>query len=260
MAARWRVDPVSRLPAAVRRDWDELARPGPAPDRFDPAAVLHLPEPARRWLTHALAPGTPLHRRVELEQHGRIRIGAWRPFHARQVIAGLEGYVWACATRVLGVPVYGYDRLAHGDGDMVHRAFGRVAVVDESGPDLTRSAAGRLVSEVIWTPAAVLDPAIAWRAVDEHAVTALLPYGGETHEVTLTVDPTGALRKMTVPRWAATDHGGYELRPFGAEIHREATFDGWTVPSEVTAGYDHDGPRWPGCAFIRLVVDSVTHR
>jgi hypothetical protein len=244
----------------VHRDWVELAEPSGTVSAFDPRSVRDLPEPARRWLTRAIAPGTPLRRRVELTQHGRIRIGAWRDFRAHQVIAALDGYVWACTTRVAGVPVHGYDRLAHGRGDMVHRAFGRVALVDESGPDLTRSAAGRLVSEVVWTPAALLAPDVVWEPVDDRSAIVRLPHGGETHEVTVTVGPTGALQRVTLLRWARADRGPYQLRPFGAEVHREGTFDGFTVPIEVTAGYDHDSPRWPGCAFIRISVDDAVHR
>jgi hypothetical protein len=241
-ACPW-IAPVTRLPAAVHRDWVELAEPTtPTVTAFDPRAVRNMPEPAQRWLTHSIAPGTPLRRRVELTQHGRIRIGAWRDFHARQVIAGLDSYVWASATRIAGIPVYGYDRLAHGHGDMVHRAFGRLALVNESGSDLTRSAAGRLVSEVIWTPAAALSSDLVWTPVDEHRTTVLVPYRGETHEVTITVDQSGALQKVTMLRWASINGGPYRLRPFGAEIHHEATFDGFTAPSGVTAGYDYDSP------------------
>ncbi len=253
-------DPVSRLPVALRAEWAGLAAPTPSPPPFDPAAADGLPVPARRWLTHAIAPGTPLRRRVELAQHGRIRIGSWRDFTARQVIAGLEGYVWACATRVLGLPVYGYDRLGHGSAAMVHRAFGRLPLVDESGPDLARSAAGRLVSEMIWTPAVALDPAVGWKPVNDDTAMALLPYAGETYEVSLTVAADGTLRKVTMPRWARTDRGPYRLHPFGAEIHAETTFGGFTVPTEVTAGYDPDSPRWPGCAFITITVDEAVHR
>ncbi len=254
------VDPVSRLPAPVRAEWAALAEPTPAAPAFDPGAVRDLPGPVRRWLVHAIASGTPLRRRVELAQHGRLRIGSWRPFTARQVTAGLEGYVWACATRVLGVPVYGYDRLAGGSATMVHRAFGRFPLVNETGPDLFRSAAGRLVSEMIWTPAVALDPAVTWTPLDDHTATAVLPYVGENYEVSLAVGPTGAPKKVTMRRWARVDRGPYQLRRFGAEIHREATFAGFTVPIQVTAGYDDDSPRWPDCAFIEITVDDATYR
>ena len=53
-----------------------------AAETFDPAATMGLPEPAQRWLSHAIAPGTPLWQRAELSMHGQIKLGRWRPFTA----------------------------------------------------------------------------------------------------------------------------------------------------------------------------------
>ena len=79
---------------AVRRDWLHLAEPaGPLP-AFDPAMLAGLPEPARRWLGHAIAPETPLWRSVELSMRAQIRLGRWRSFTARQVLAPPDGYIW----------------------------------------------------------------------------------------------------------------------------------------------------------------------
>ena len=61
---------------------------------------MGLPEPARRWLSHAIAPGTPLWGSVELTMHGQIKLGRWRPFTARQVLTPPDGYIWA-ATAVV---------------------------------------------------------------------------------------------------------------------------------------------------------------
>lgn len=251
-------DIVARLPAPVRHDWADLAvatRPQP---RFDPASVADLPDPARRWLTHAIAPGTPLRRRVELDQHGRIRIGAWRSFRAAEIIAPLEGYIWAVATQVFGVPIRGYDRLTHGTGEMTHRAFGRFPIVSARGADLTRSTTGRLLSEMVWAPAVAVGPEVEWKPVDDHTAVALMPYGGDIHEVSITAGSSGALQWVTIDRWASVDKCPYRLHPFSAEIHSEATFGGFTVPSRVTAGYDYDSERWPDCAFIELTVDDAT--
>jgi hypothetical protein len=136
---------------------------------------------------------------------------------------------------------------------MVHRAFGRVPLVDEAGPDLTRSAAGRLAGEMIWTPAVALDPAVAWKPVDDDTATAVVACAGETCEVSLTVAADGSLRTVAMPRWASVARGAYRLHRFGAEIHAEATFGGFTVPGRLTAGYD-DG------AFITINVDAAVHR
>lgn len=247
-----------RLPAAVREEWAELAAPSGAGQVFDPASVSGLPEPARRWLLHAIAPGTALRRRVELEQHGRVRIGTWWPFRACEIIAPLEGYIWACTTRILGVPVHGYDRLVHGSGDMAHRVFARIPLVKVEGSNFVRSAAGRLVSEMIWAPAVALGPEVTWIPRNDTVATALLPFGGQTYEVDVSVGASGALEWVRMQRWASTDNGPYQLHPFGAQIHHEATFDGYTVAAQVTAGYHYENARWPRNAFITLTVDNAT--
>jgi hypothetical protein len=46
--------------ADMSEAWERLARPAVSPTGFDPAMTESLPEPARRWLTHVIAPGTPL--------------------------------------------------------------------------------------------------------------------------------------------------------------------------------------------------------
>src|SRR5438067_4432369 len=111
-----------------------------AAETFDPAAITGLPEPARRWLGHAIAPGTPLCSSVELTMHGQIRLGRWRPFTARQVLAPPDGYLWAARVRLAGLPVTGYDRLGPGAGEMRWRLLGLLPVLNESGSDVTRSA------------------------------------------------------------------------------------------------------------------------
>lgn len=48
--------------------------------RFDPALLDDLDEPVRRYLQHALTPGTRLSRGVRLEMCGHIKVGAWLRF------------------------------------------------------------------------------------------------------------------------------------------------------------------------------------
>jgi hypothetical protein len=57
----------------VRALWSELAMEGDG-DVFDPATVAGLPDPARRFLLRAIAPGAPLARSVELVGPGTIRL------------------------------------------------------------------------------------------------------------------------------------------------------------------------------------------
>jgi hypothetical protein len=103
-------------------------------ETFGPAMTTGLPEPARRWLSHAIAPGTPLWERAELTMHGQIKLGRWRPFTGRQVLAPPGGYLWAATARVAGLPVSGYDRLGSGAGEMRWRLLRLIPVLTAEGP------------------------------------------------------------------------------------------------------------------------------
>lgn len=143
------VSTVPRQARPVRGEWDRLRADGPLRERFDPAMLDGLPEPARRWLTHAIAPGTPLWRSGEVSMHGELRLGAWRRFTATQVVSPTAGYIWAARASVFGLPVVGYDRLSSGTAQMRWRLLGLLPVMTAAGPDITRSAAGRLAGELV---------------------------------------------------------------------------------------------------------------
>jgi hypothetical protein len=60
----------------VREGWADFARiPNRLPDRFDPAMVARLPEPASRFLKFAIGPGTPLSTKAENGMQGEIGLG-----------------------------------------------------------------------------------------------------------------------------------------------------------------------------------------
>jgi hypothetical protein len=68
---------------------------------FTEAELDGLPDLVRRHLAAAITPGTPLARSARLRMRGRIRIGRWLPFRAREVLSPHDGFVWAA--RAAGV-------------------------------------------------------------------------------------------------------------------------------------------------------------
>ena len=75
-------DPV--VTRELHADWLALTEPGTAAAAFDPDTVFALPEPARRWLLHSIAPGTPLLRRAVLKQTRPDPEPGLRPLHRRR--------------------------------------------------------------------------------------------------------------------------------------------------------------------------------
>jgi hypothetical protein len=224
----------------VRGDWADVGAPTGAPARFEPGMAADLPEPVRRWLTHAIAPGTPLLTSVEL---------------------ATRGFVWAAKTRMYGLPVAGFDRYSRYTGQMRWQLLGALPVRGSDGPDVTRGAADRHAGEVlIVAPAAALSQQVKWRAVDADQAVARIKVGSGFHEVTITVAASGALTSIAMSRWGATAAGPYAVRVYGAELGSEATYDGFTIPGAVIAGWEHGTDGWELGQFLRYTVDSAHYR
>ncbi|MFB9476675.1 DUF6544 family protein [Nonomuraea salmonea] len=248
------------LTQQARHDWDLLQAGTPAPRPFDPAEADLLPEPARRWVLHAIEAGTPLLCSAVLRMRGDIRLGRWRRFEALQVLAPMEGFVWTARAWMGALPVSGFDRYRAGVGEMRWRLLDAVPVMSGTGPDITRSAAGRLACEFVMAPAAALDPRLRWKPLDDDRVIAVVPVGGEDFDVTLTVAPTGMLTAVTVERWGNPDKGPFRSHLFGVVCGDEATFDGFTVPARLRGGWWPGTGRWADGEFIRFKVEDALFR
>ena len=252
---------LAKAPSAarpVRAEWARLATAGAPPGRFAADLVTGLPEAARRWLTHAVAAGTPLWSSVQLTMRGHIKLGAWRPFTARQLLAPPHGFIWAATARFAGLPVSGFDRYSSGTGQMRWRLLGLLPVMTGAGPDVTRSAAGRLAGEgVCWLPTAF--GGAAWSAGPEpDTAVATWRIGDQEESVQLRVGPDGRLREALVQRWGNPDRQPFGRYPFGVAVEAERTFGGVTLPSVLRAGWWWGTDRQDAGEFFRAeITDAV---
>ena len=250
--------PPGGLTPTVAEDWQALASGAEAPAAFSAGMASDLPEPVRRWLTHAVAEGTPLARAVELRMHGEIFLGRWSPFTGVQRLSVTGGFVWAATARLLGLPIRGFDRWTRGSGEMRWRLFGIVPVASAAGADVTRSAAGRHAGELLVAlPTAALSPQVRWRPVDGDRAAADVHVGGTPHEVTVTVGADGALAELGMRRWGPLDRKAFGEQPFGATFDGELAAGGVRVPARVTAGYGYGTDAWEAGQFIRWTVDDL---
>lgn len=165
-------------------DLDALWNSVPATDRvFEPQQVAHLPEAVQRYLTHAIAPGTPLASAVRLRMHGLIKIGRPRKFKAEQVIVRGRGMIWRARLRMYGLSVQGYDRFVDGEGRMRWKMLRLISLVRADGSDVTRSAAGRVAAETVWLPSLLCDDSVWWRDGADGAAHARFAVDGDRKSV-----------------------------------------------------------------------------
>jgi hypothetical protein len=247
---------VPRAARAVRRDWEQLAGTGQPAEPFHPDMVEALPGAARRWLTHAIAPGTPLWPSVVLTMRGEIRLGAWRPFTATQVLAPPRGFVWAATARFLGLPVTGFDRYSSGSGQMKWRLGGLVPVMTATGPDVTRSAAGRLAGEMALAPTTFRGA--TWTGgTDDDSAVATWRLGGHDESAEFHVGADGRLLGVAMQRWGNPGGEPFGRYPFGVAVEAEATFSGVTMGSRLRAGWWWGTDRQPEGEFFRARITGA---
>jgi hypothetical protein len=233
----------------MKRHEATLASPDDGPDElFSPDMVADLPAPARRYLLHAIRPGTPLARSATLWMSGEIRLGRrqpWLAMKAWQLLAPPEGFVWEARIGRFGLSFAGSDSYVRGEGLTAFRLWERIPIVRASGPDVSRSARGRLAIESIWSPASLLPQrGVIWTAIDERTVQAALTIDGDVIPLTLTIGTRGNVQDVKIARWGnLTVDGHYTPIPFGADVFGERTFGGYTVPSHLSASWWHDTDR-----------------
>jgi hypothetical protein len=234
----------------------------PGSEVFEPGAIAGHPEPARRYLEHAIEPGTPLAAAVRLRMSGEIKLKRWLPFEAEQVISWDRGFVWRAVVRMGWVRIRGFDRLVDGRALMRWKLFGLVPVVTASGPDIDRSATGRLAAECVWLPSALCSRAVGWAAEGEAGVRVGLPVGGRVTDLELELSPSGRLESVSLQRWGELGQdAGFGLRAFGAIVDDEMSYAGYAIPSRLRVGWDFDGGRFgPDGEFFRCRIEAVRFR
>lgn len=238
--------------------WEILGRAGRSAGQFTEEMVADLPDPARRYFLHAIQPGAPLASTLRWMYSGSIKPSKsmpWMPLQAEQIIVKERGFVWKA--RVGSGPLFlaGADHYLDGDSRMKISLFGLIPVVNETGPDLARSALGRLLVESLTLPTAILPgPHVRIEGRDDSRFDAVVDLHGETTPLTVTVGADGSPREIVFQRWGnLTGDGSFGHIPYGVTVAEEQTFGGYTIPSRISAGWWYGTDRY--LEVIRLEVD-----
>ena len=227
---------AARLEAHLLRASDTLPT-------FSETDLAGLPEPAIRYLRHAIAPGTPLSPACRIEMTGTMTPSPGSPPTALTAVEALtprEGFVWTAQATMKGLPVRVRDQYHRGVGGVYVTAAGVLPIpLGGNDADVARSARGRLAGEAVWCPTALLHPDVTWDDVDADRARYTLSIDGAAIAVTLHIDREGALKDVTLNRWGAPEGGAARLHPYGFRVDAEGTFDGVTIPTRITGGWDY---------------------
>jgi hypothetical protein len=225
----------------------------------------HLPEAARRYLEHAIAPKTKLASAVRLHMHGAIKLKNWIPFKAEQVIGWEHGLIWSATAWMNGLPIVGSDRIIDGIGAMQWKLLGLFPVMTASGSDITRSAVGRLQSESVCLPSVFCGDDVSWASTDSSHLDSSLHSSfvvqGERAELDFTIAQTGRLKTFKLPRWGNPEGAEFRYVDFGGIVEEEGTFCGYTIPTRLRIGWYFGTERFESEGeFFRATIDDAIYR
>jgi hypothetical protein len=220
-----------------------------------------LPEPAQRYFTYAIAPGTPVRTVVELTMQGEIGLGDreasnYQSMRAREILAPPHGFVW------LPQIGSGLNWVTGSDGCVDHQVWTRFWLLETlpvarttSSSDLVRSARARAVAEALWSPASLLPlNGATWEAVDQNRAKVIFIVDGERYALELTMAEDGRPRSVVMQRWTnANPEHVFRYQPFGATVVEMGSFGGYRIPIRI------DGGNWFGTdAYFPFFRAQVT--
>jgi hypothetical protein len=220
----------------------------------------HLPEAARRYLEHAISPGTAIASAVRLKMHGEIKLKHWIPFTAEQVVCWDHGFIWSATAWMNGfLPIIGSDHLIDGIGAMQWKLLGLFPVMTGTGADITRSAAGRFHTELMLLPSALCRGDVTWSSTEAAHLHASFMAQGEQAELDLTIDQAGRLKTAKLPRWGNPEGAEHHYVDFGAIVEEEGTFCGYTIPTRLRVGWYFGTERFEseGEFFCATINDAI---
>lgn len=239
------------------------------------------PEAAQRLLqflgvsnaaqTPANPSGPHPHRAVRLRMEGEIKLGRWFPFQAEQVITHDGQFVWAATVSVFGLPIVGSDQLLRSgsnrdndpaEGSMAWMLFDLLPVAVASGPDVTRSAWGRLHGErAVWLPSSLRTEPVTWLPAPSGQALAELRNGPATSQLRLPIDQAGKPAAMELNRWGNPNGPNFQLERFGAEFLEWSQVQGYRIPAKIRAGWFFGTPRYQAEGeFFRATITKATFR
>ena len=261
---------IVRLIDQIRmaRAWKEIADKTPATTtQFSPDLIQDLPEPAQRFFTYAISPGTPIGRAIEIDMTGQLGLGpkddpGYSDMRATQIMAPPYGFIWQVKTGQSPLTMSGSDGFTADKSWTRFWLMGTVPVARVKGhknkaPDHRRSAFGRLVAEsAMWAPDALLPSEYAqWVPLGPDSARVTVTYNGLSQELDIFVNAQGQLKKVIIPRWSDSNPGNvYQTQPFGGYVSEFRTFGGFRLPTHVEGG-NHIGTEAYFPFFIADVSD-----
>lgn len=242
---------------------EQRLAPTPTGLKFDESMLAGLPDPAQRYLRHAIEPGTPLARSVRIGMTGRMKPSPDAKFvelQANERLTPERGFCWDARTSMYGIPLRVIDRYEQSRAEVSVRLFGFLPMRTERGDDVARSTRGRIAGESVWIPSLLLPVMGAeWEAIDDRRARVTVTADRERIPLTLHVDDDGALLEIKMMRHGDIGVEKFQALPYGFFVQEEATFSGYRIPASIRGGWWYGTGRYEEERAATFTVRSAEY-
>ncbi|MET0385898.1 MAG: DUF6544 family protein [Polyangiales bacterium] len=163
------------------------------------ADLAGLPTQVQRYVRASGAIGAPRVYNLRARWRGRMRGSArdaWMPIEAEQLntFAPQSVRLFHMRARMKGVPVDVFHRFVASTATFRVRLLSMIPIVEARGPELSRAETVTILNDMcLLAPAALIDPALRWRVINEQRVGVTFTRGAETVHAELRFDADGQL-------------------------------------------------------------------
>ncbi|WP_199301728.1 DUF6544 family protein [Sphaerospermopsis sp. FACHB-1194] len=224
----------------INQIWQNLENTKTEKQPFTQDVINNLPEPVQRYFLHAITLGTPLATGVKLKMQGYFQPSKDKklPMQATEILTA-KGFVWQAVMGNKFFNIKGADYYYNNSAKVEFKIWGLIPLVKEENPDINRSSIGRFAGELFWLPSALLPQnQVSLQAIDHNTIQATFNIEGETVNLTFIIDENGRVLEVKLPRWGnQTTYKSWQYIPFGGTFSQETSFQGYTIPSQINAGW-----------------------
>jgi hypothetical protein len=161
--------------------------------------IKDLPGPVQKYMRYVGVIGRGKLQNVRIDFRGKMKMGPqkdWVEVKTTQYnfLTSDLTRLFFIKTKIAAVPIYGLDSYMNGKGNMLIKAAGVFTVANAMGREMDKAAMVTLFDDIcLYSPAALVDPRIHWKTVDELTVNGTLRYKGNKVSATLHFNERGEL-------------------------------------------------------------------
>ncbi len=195
---------------------------------------------------------------AEITMTGGFKLGDnWLDLKAEQVLFPEKGFVWKASIGSGLTFIKGFDFYYNKRGVVNFKVWGLIPVVKLEGEDIARASIGRLLAESILVPSAFFSEyGSLMTAIDKDTIKVAVELDGEKTEMMIKISSEGLPSEVVIQRWGDVNpEHKFMYTPFGMKFTRYEKIDGYTIPVEMSGGWNYGTERY--METVKLEFEKV---